>query len=142
MKIMTRPLVDGMILCKELGQDLFVLNESSRLLWQAHAAGMAEEALPQVLVEHYGISLEVARQDCARALAEWRAAGLLEEPGKGTLLAGVLAGMLLRLEVEDEGLAQILRSLFLPLLDGVARRVEANQALELRLKGTGEAIYL
>lgn len=56
---------------------VMTLDPSGRRLWEALQAGCTIDDVVQAGVEHGGLSPQVARTTVARALAEWRALGLI-----------------------------------------------------------------
>ncbi len=55
------------------------LNESARLIWQGVADGKQEEEIVHDFVNKYGISVEEAKEDVDKMLAQMKDAGFLCE---------------------------------------------------------------
>jgi hypothetical protein len=71
--------VDGEIIALERSDSVYLAgNESATVLWRELARGTTDVALSELLVARYGISLETARADVRRFLAELSSRGLIE----------------------------------------------------------------
>ena len=55
------------------------LNETARVIWQSVSEGKQEEEIVQEFVTKYGISVEEAKVDVAKMLAQMKDAGFLCE---------------------------------------------------------------
>ena len=134
-EIIDAPVADGLLLGRRLGQQIFVLNHSGRLLWQALRQGCAESELPGVLVDAFGIEPEHARADVAKTLAVWRDAGLLSAPQTDSSLGGLLGGTPVQLSFTDPVVAARFREVFAACFDQAADRLEARHSYEAAVSG-------
>ena len=71
-------LESNLVVARKGDRRLFVLNAMGRLIWELSALGLDVDGISGRVAESYDISLEAARADVEVALAEWRAAGLLD----------------------------------------------------------------
>lgn len=58
---------------------MILLNDVSRVLWEALAKGTTPEALTQAVTDQFDVSQEEARADILEFLEQLRRTGLLEE---------------------------------------------------------------
>lgn len=140
--IIDAPVADGLLLGRRLGQQIFVLNHSGRLLWEALRRGCAESDLAGVLIEAFGIEAERAHADVAHTLTAWRDAGLLCAAQAEAGLAGLLGGMPVRLSFTDGEVEACFRDVFAGSLDRATERVEARHGFEATVTGTAGKLVL
>jgi len=134
-EIIDAPVADGLLLGRRLGQQIFVLNHSGRLLWQALREGCAESELPELLTEAFGIEPERARADVATALAAWRDVGLLAAPATDSTLGGLLGGMPVQLRIADREVATCFRAVFAAGFDQGTDGSDARHGFEASVSG-------
>jgi hypothetical protein len=139
--IIDAPVADGLLLGRRLGQQIFVLNHSGRLLWEALRQGCSEADLPAILVDAFGIEVDHARADVAKALAAWREAGLLCAPQSDSILSGLLGGTPVRLSFTDGEVATRFWDVFAACLDQATHGLEARHGFEATVCGaTGRLV--
>jgi hypothetical protein len=71
-KFIVTPVGDGLIIARQHGQRLYALNETARLVWAWHTAGMTETRMAEELAATFDIDPAIAARDIAAALRQWR----------------------------------------------------------------------
>lgn len=78
MTILSSALGHSRLLARPGDRRLCLLDASASALWDLHAAGVAPARLAGLLVERFALSPELARDQVAALVADWRRAGLLD----------------------------------------------------------------
>ncbi|SDW06576.1 PqqD family peptide modification chaperone [Thiocapsa roseopersicina] len=78
MTILSTALGHSRLLARPGDRRLCLLDASASALWDLHAAGVAPTRLAGLLVERFALSPELARDQVAALVADWRRAGLLD----------------------------------------------------------------
>ncbi|MFC1452241.1 PqqD family peptide modification chaperone [Verrucomicrobiota bacterium] len=73
------PFEQGLVVVRRGVNCLFLLNPTGRFLWECLRKGQSRQGAAESLTEAYGIPLDRAADDVAKAIADWRARGLLGE---------------------------------------------------------------
>jgi len=76
-KFIVTPIGDGLIIARQCGQRLYALNETARLVWMWHTAGMTEPRMAEELADTFGIDPAIAARDIAATLRQWRDESLI-----------------------------------------------------------------
>jgi hypothetical protein len=74
------PLDRGLLLCRDESNQVFVLNESAKGIWETLHSTRELGAASEYLAVRYGLPEVEAERTVARALGEWLAAGLFKQP--------------------------------------------------------------
>jgi hypothetical protein len=77
----THPVDEGLLLAREDGKRLFVMNGAARFIWQLRLDGIADIQIPALMAERYAIDLGQAEQDLRSILRHWQVEGLAEASG-------------------------------------------------------------
>ena len=76
-RVQTFPLGEDLAVWSEGGDRLFVLNATTRLIWEEHHAGQPATAIADRLARRFAVPPTQAERDTRSVLARWRQAGLL-----------------------------------------------------------------
>jgi hypothetical protein len=80
-KYITFEVGEGLVVARQNGHRVFVMNHSARFIWEKRAEGITEAEIPQLVAMHYSIDLEQANRDFRNTLRYWQAQGLARSPG-------------------------------------------------------------
>lgn len=87
----SRAIGDDLIVTSKGAHRVFVLNPPAKYIWECMCSGVSTSHIPQKMVQHFGIDLDVALRDLDTILVEWRRAGLVppEAPKQNYMIADV-----------------------------------------------------
>lgn len=87
----SRPIGDDLIVTSRGAHRMFLLNPPAKFIWECMCDEIATSLIPQKMVDHFGIGLEIAKRDLDTTLTEWRRAGLVppEAPHQCYMVADV-----------------------------------------------------
>lgn len=77
----TLPVEGGLLVARQDGKRLFVMNDAARFIWERRAGGAVDADIPALMAQNYGIDARQAEQDFRSVLRRWQLEGLVEAPG-------------------------------------------------------------